>query len=214
MQGLLLRFLETGEIQRVGSDAVETRGSTSASSPRRTATCVTASRPRRFARISTTGSTSSTCMSRRCANASRTSRLLLDHFLTMFARRVSASRVPVVRCPKRWRCCSALPVAGQRARAEERGRAAGRQEPATRRIDRRRSAAGRSRAPSGSRPRHGRRRRLAASQTRSTSRSCMATRVVLVGGLHAVHVARPDPRRPARAGRQGPRADRRAATAC
>ena len=39
MQGLLLRFLETGELQKVGADRARGRVSTSASSPRPTATC-------------------------------------------------------------------------------------------------------------------------------------------------------------------------------
>ncbi len=39
MQGLLLRFLETGELQKVGADRAAAAWSTSASSPRRTATC-------------------------------------------------------------------------------------------------------------------------------------------------------------------------------
>ena len=55
MQALLLRFLETGEIQQVGADRQVSRASTSASSAPRTATCGSASAKARSARISSTG---------------------------------------------------------------------------------------------------------------------------------------------------------------
>ena len=54
MQGLLLRFMETGELQKVGSDHTAA-ASTSVSSPRPTATSATWSRRARSARICSTG---------------------------------------------------------------------------------------------------------------------------------------------------------------
>ncbi len=39
LQGLLLRFLETGELQKVGADRAHAASSTCASSPPPTATC-------------------------------------------------------------------------------------------------------------------------------------------------------------------------------
>ena len=56
MQGLLLRFLETGELQKVGADRVRATVSIT-SSPRPIATCASSSRSRRSAKICSTGST-------------------------------------------------------------------------------------------------------------------------------------------------------------
>ena len=68
-----------------GSAAASPRSSTSASSPRPTAASPRRSPPAASARISITGSTSSTCRSRRCATARATSPPLARHLLSRIA---------------------------------------------------------------------------------------------------------------------------------
>ena len=74
MQGLLLRFLETGEIQKVGAERVATRHQRARHGARPTATCRIYRAGRSSARTSSTASTSSTSSCRRCASAARTFR--------------------------------------------------------------------------------------------------------------------------------------------
>ena len=66
-QAKLLRVLQEGTVEPLGTNATVTR-STCASSRRRTATCASASARGSSARTSTTGSTSWTSRSRRCAS--------------------------------------------------------------------------------------------------------------------------------------------------
>jgi DNA-binding NtrC family response regulator len=89
-QGKLLRTLESGELKPVGG--VATRRSTSGSSPRPTATWPAWWRARRSARTSSTGSTSSRSICRRCASGRPTSRRCCIAFLARHRR--AAGRGP------------------------------------------------------------------------------------------------------------------------
>ena len=81
MQALLLRFLENGEIQAVGSRPGRRRASTFASSPPPIATWTTSSPPASSARTSCTGCASSTSTCRRSGSGPRTLHALMRHFL-------------------------------------------------------------------------------------------------------------------------------------
>ena len=81
MQALLLRFLETGEIQSVGAHQASQARQRAGRSPRPTATCPSACRPASSARTCSTGSASSTSTCRRCASGATTSRCSIEHLL-------------------------------------------------------------------------------------------------------------------------------------
>ena len=140
MQGLLLRFLETGEIQRVGSERVEARVNV------RVIAATNRNLDRRRRGQDLPGGSVLPAQRHpaahllRCANALEDVPAMLANFLTMFAAQYQMP-MPVGYC----RCdgdAGVVQVAGERARVEERRRAAGRQKPQRRHRNRRPAAIG------------------------------------------------------------------------
>ena len=125
MQGLLLRFLETGELQKVGADGggrvVNVR--VIAATNRNLRDMIAQGHVPRGSVLPAQRHPPRAC--RRCASGARTSRLLVEHFLARFA---EANRFADRRAWLAGRDEGAhrVLVAGQRARARERHRAAGR----------------------------------------------------------------------------------------
>ena len=202
MQALLLRFLESGEIQRVGSDRPQTRvdvrviAATNRNLIERIAT--KDFREDLYYRLNVIHLTVPPLRERREDIPD-----LLDYFLRAYAERHGVPTPTLV--ARGALAAGRLPLGRQRPRAEELRRAPGAQD-----ADRPHHAGGPAvRADPGPGG--------AAAADRSAARSCESMcrsdgqrpRVVLDGGLRAVHAARPDARRSARHRQPRPRADAR-----
>ena len=185
MQGLLLRFLETGELQKVGADrggrVVNVRVIAATNRNLRDMIAQGTFREDLFYRLNVIHIVVPPLRERR-----EDIPLLVEHFLDAVHRRERARRSTGI-APDAMKALMRLLLARQRARARERHRAAGRDRPATSTIEledlppeiraqRRRVAPAEARAP----PDGGRRSLQAADR---------GARVVLDGGLSAVHGA-------------------------